>query len=523
MCKKIYIFLKSIENKDNIYDLVLLFVFIRILDHDICDKYLIDKKYLFENLKLLNKTELYFEIFLSDYFTNVLDKLKINFNYVVTINHDTLFDVFKVLDNIDDISSLKNLDSYYFLCNTNKNELELNKFLLNKLNPNVNESIYDPYFGWTTTIKDYMKYSNINDIFCVQFISDKMNCKYKLNYNLLLFIILGKNNFNIKYKDSLRQLDDIKYDNIFIRPMYGCNFIKCENFSRKIKTELLFLHHLTHKLSAKGKSMIVLPFDFLEDESIPTKETIEFIILNYNLENIYFYDNKVIFNINNLGKTTHIHYHQLINNNNDINDVYLHTINLFDLIKQNYTLKINPFFNIKFKNNIKYEKLSNFFDIKHIKAIKLELNGISHLKNNNNYKIIGSNFNNKFYKECNCSKNMILLNLFSGKITLTEDNVLFNKQGYVVFKPLTTKISSIFLYHYLLYNNGFLLNLARSNGNCISYFNQIKINNLKDIPIPILENNQFNNIINSIHHYNNKINILEEKIKEIEELKKYIK
>ena len=122
---------------------------------------------------------------------------------------------------------------------TNKNELELNKFLLNKLNPNVNESIYDPYFGWTTTIKDYMKYSNINDIFCVQFISDKMNCKYKLNYNLLLFIILGKNNFNIKYKDSLRQLDDIKYDNIFIRPMYGCNFIKCVSVE-KLKQNYYF-------------------------------------------------------------------------------------------------------------------------------------------------------------------------------------------------------------------------------------------------------------------------------------------
>ena len=489
---------------------LLCFLF-RKIDNDICIKYNIDKRFSFEKLKNLNKQKLYDLLYTSDdYIVGVLNKLNINEHIYLHIEKELLYDIFEILKEIDSFNEFKtiNLKKYNSIHNNKTNNILL-EYLFQKLELQYNETMYDGCCGIGYNIIKYIDNCLENNIEIIPnniYLSD-INTYYINILSIYVFLYKGISNMNLEIKNSLRNNDNIKYDNILMTPpnsLYNLN-------NYRIDKSLLFLHHSLHKLNERGKCCIILPHTFINNNRDEYKTTIKFLIENYNLEYIYiihlFNKKNIIFHIKNNGITENIKYIELRLNNNRIYEINNYEIKIDELITNNYKLEynFNPFDHIIFPPHIIKEELGNLLDIIGVSDYIIEnnvsdFNNINEMKNNR-YEIIGDyRYINKFYNTFNCYENDIIININYGNIYRFPYKTFISKK-YCYLLRLKKGVNNInidYIYNYI-YNNKNLLCLILNHTNN----KYIYKNNLKKIPIPLIPFENQNTILNYINLNNN--------------------
>lgn len=505
---------------------LLCFLF-RKIDYDICIKYNIDKKFSFDNLKNLNKEQLYNQLYnTDDYIIHVLDILKLNEKIYTHIEKNLLYDIFNMLKGIDSFNGFKNINlKNYINLNNNKPYNILLEYLFTKIDPEYNETIYDGCCGIGYNIIKYIDHCLDNNIEIIPnniYLSDIND--YNINImSLYVFLYKGITDMNVKIKNSLKNIDNVKYDNIIMYPPTGLYNLN----DYRIDKSLLFLHHSLHKLNDNGECCIILPYNFINNNREEYRSTIKFLTENYNLESVYVIKllnkNNIIFHIKNNGITKNIKYIDLRLNNSRIYENNNYEIKIDKLITNNYKLEydFNPFRHIIFPSHIIKEELNNLLDIisvpydimeNNIIENNININNLNEIENNinkienNRYEIVGDyRYVNKFYNTFNCYENDIIINKYYGNIYKFPYKTFVSKKYCYILrvKKNINNINIDYIYNYL-YNNKNLLCLLLNNSNKRHSYK----NNLKKLPIPLIPLDNQNTIVNYIKLNNSIIKTL---------------
>lgn len=511
------------NNSNDKYTLqrTLLCLLFRKIDYDICIKYNINKKFSFDNLKNLNKEQLYNQLYnTDDYIIHVLDILKLNEKIYTHIEKNLLYDIFNILKGIESFNGFKNINlKNYINLNNNKSYNILLEYLFKKIEPEYNETIYDGCCGIGYNIIKYIDNCLDNNIEIIPnniYLSDIND--YNINImSLYVFLYKGIMDMNIKIKNSLKNIDNVRYDNIIMYPPTGLYNLN----DYRIDKSLLFLHHSLHKLNDNGECCIILPYNFINNNRDEYKTTIKFLCENYNLEYIYVFNllnkKKIIFHIKNNSITKNIKYIDLRLNNNRIYENNNYEIKIDELITNNYKLEyhFNLFNHIKFKTHIIKEELDNLFNIINLEQDICDNNIIE--KNsieNNKYEIIGDyKYIKQFYNTFNCYENEIIINIYYGDIyKFPYKTFVSKKYCYILrLKETINNINIDYIYNYL-YNNKNLLSLILNNSNKRHSYKS----NLKKLPIPVIALESQNTIVNYIKLNNDIIKKLNNNITKLQ-------
>ncbi len=152
----------------------------------------------------------------------------------------------------------------------------ISKLIVGLIQPQGNESIFDPGCGSGTLLTEFHDYNRIN------YMSEYDNAQYHgidisrsmIRLSILNFILRGANNFDFYRADFIREQGGIrdkslekKYDVIIAEPPLGIVIPKDEireslNVNFK-KIEALFLDAILQNLSGNGIAAIILPDSFL--------------------------------------------------------------------------------------------------------------------------------------------------------------------------------------------------------------------------------------------------------------------
>ena len=193
----------------------------------------------------------------------------------------------------------------------------------------------------------------------------------------------------INLMDSLVTNDDQMYDFILANPPFGIKGLKYKDMCKKVKDlgingtkgEILFLQLCMAKLNDNGKCTIVVPEGVLFNSTKMYKETRKYLLENFNLKLVIkigegeFFKNtgvktSTLF-FEKSGQTENVEFIQVNKVNDTIEEVPLMTVEMENIIENDYSLNMNLYKEIVLDVNEDFEvfELGDICNIKNGKNI----------------------------------------------------------------------------------------------------------------------------------------------------------
>ena len=381
-----------------------------------CQKLKIPEEFAFENMIQLNKKDLYDKFYNTRNMQNCVVRYlreKDMFGYTKDlpfqiknsttlefmynkINKITSEEIMNTYDLIGDIyehfinregKTMKDLGQYF-------TDRGLIRYLVDLCNPQVNDghipTVWDPSAGTGGFLIEYIhhmkKQSDTIDwrIEKVNLFANDINkntyCLLKQN---LYYSLREGSGSTINLMDSLVSNDDQMYDFILANPPFGIKGLKYADMCQKVKDlgingtkgEILFLQLCMAKLNDNGKCAIVIPEGVLFNCTKMYKETRKYLLENFNLKKIikvgegeFFKNTGVktsVLYFEKTGQTENIEFIQVNKVNDSIEEVPLMTVEMENIIENDYSLNMNLYKEIILDVNEDFEvfELGNIFTL----------------------------------------------------------------------------------------------------------------------------------------------------------------
>jgi hypothetical protein len=450
---------------------------------------------------------------INNYYDNNNNNINLNINNKQIINNfnikliDNNFEIYNLVNNNLDNNIIDNIFKYYFNndnliyikdYNKNYNNPLFTEYIVNLGNPTKNDYIFDGNIKINSYLNYIIKKINITDItklygcsynkyitdLCIFeiYLNNKLNLSNNINNNdILIDDIKTINNYDLIIIDFPTNYHNIIYANC-------CNKIKQLKI-RGTKSEPLLLQLIMLSLNKNGRAVVIVNDSLLFNESNQHIKTRQFLIENFNLKKIIKIDENIykikgiknsILYFENNNKTKNVDFIKLNYDNNKITEEFIINIDFDVIIKNNYSLYYKLYCdlnnNIINNNNIIYLNIKDIFNIYNNKTDII----------NNNIKEINITIIPKYYKN-----NIKIINY--NEINNYSDICL-----YLIEKENTNYIPN--------YLNIYIINFLQNKINLFTKgkMNQINIDKIYDIKIPILTKNIQETICN-YYIYSNKL------------------
>ena len=375
------------------------------LDEEMCELLNIPQEFTYVNMMSLTDIQRFDKFWSSEDFVNCLyyyirdendfgyqdisfqisSATSLGFCYSQLAKIDTE-ELFNKIDLIGDIyehfinregKSMKDLGQYF-------TDRTLIKYLVNMIDPKINDTgviqnVWDPAAGTGGFLIEYIanlnrKYKNIdwsinkNELYG----NDINKTTSSLLKNNLYYSLKQMCGSSIDMHDSLKLVTNMKFDNILANPPFGVKGLKHCDCNIDIKSlgingtkgEILFLQLCMTRLNENGKCVIIVPEGVLFNSTKMYKETRKYLMMNFNLKRVikvgdgdFFKNTGVktsILYFENTGPTEQVQFIQVNKVDNQITEVPLMTIEMDEIVENDYSLNINLYKEIILDVNINF-------------------------------------------------------------------------------------------------------------------------------------------------------------------------
>ncbi len=516
----------------------ILFLLIRFLDSELCDKIGISEDYSYENILYEDITD----DELCDKFNDFIDELKIIGIEDVTrfeIKGSSIKQILIILKDFDTEFNGINVDivgtvyEIYFKHENAPSIKELCKNYTDRLIINymisvcpiftdkgIIDTISDPTMGTSGILSHVINHIN-NKCKKINWGENKdktYGCDSSTemrNISVINLLIQTREVFPVKLSDSLKNdiglakvkviMADIPTEVKNMRHAECCSKIKNLRI-RGTKSEPLFLQLCMESLEKMGRCCIIVPDSALFGNAGLHMETRRHLVENYNVKKIIKINksNKsILYFVNNKSKTQKVELCEITIDKKEVKENMISKISYDDIVDTEYNLSVNRYSdtNIRKAKGTTYKQLG---DVCHFKngspLIKAKFDDGDYLVIGNGKSPIGTH--NKF----NMNKDTILcssMGQHAGHISMYNQKVWATDCF-----SITSKNPKIILNQYLYY---VLLEL-QTTIYAYKLGNHLTIDNIKvlEIPVPSIEAQKF--MINEISILKNKIEQLESEI-----------